>query len=97
MWILGLKGLKCTHPSNSPQDLPSTYFLLVGIAFACSLHEPKDRGETKMKYPSIARSTTLVRLKLFHLHFFVLFVYLLLIFSYFAQRVKSIAAFPQSL
>ena len=78
MWILGLKRLKCTHPPNSPQDLPSTYFLLVGIAFAYSLHEPKDRGETKMKYPSIARSTTLVRLKLFLLHFFV-FVCLLVV------------------
>ena len=43
-WVPTLTHLKCTHPPNSPQDLPLTYFLLVGIAFACSLHEPKDRG-----------------------------------------------------
>ena len=94
MWILGLKGLKCTHPPNSPQDLPSTYFLLVGIAFACSLHEPKDRGKTKMKYPNIAHSTTLVRLKLFHLHLFV-FVCLLAVADFFpiSHNVKIYRSF----
>ena len=50
-----------------------------------------------MKYPSIAHSTTLVRLKLFHLHFFV-FVFLLVVdFFLFRTTLKSITAFPQSL
>ena len=50
-----------------------------------------------MKYPSIAHSTTLVRLKIFHLHFFVIVFLLVVVFFLFRTKLKSIAAFPQSL
>ena len=86
MWILGLKGLKCTHPQTHLKIFLQRIFSLLASLLRAAYTNLKTGGETKMKYPSIAQSTTLVRLKLFHLHFF-LFVYLLLlIFSYFAQR-----------
>ena len=50
-----------------------------------------------MKYPSIAHSTTLARLKLFHLHFFVLVCLLVVDFFLFRTTLKFITAFPQSL
>ena len=50
-----------------------------------------------MKYPSIAHSTTLVRLKLFHLHFFVLVCLLVVDFFLFRTTLKFITAFSQSL
>ena len=50
-----------------------------------------------MKYPSIAHSTTLVRLKLFHLHFFILVCLLVVDFFLFHTTLKFITAFPQSL
>ena len=50
-----------------------------------------------MKYPSIAHSTTLVRLKLFHLHFFVLVCLLVVDFFLFRTTLKFITALPQSL
>ena len=50
-----------------------------------------------MKYPSIAHSTTLVRLKFFHLLFFVFVCLLVVEFFLFRTTLKSITVFAQSL
>ena len=97
MWILGLKGLKCTHPQTHLKIFLQRIFSLLASLLRAAYTNLKTGGGNQNELPQHCTIHNLTTFKTFPPTFF--FVCLLAVadFFLFCTTLKSIAAFPQSL